>query len=309
MPARKPKPGESFGDLFPEIAKEWHHTKNGNLSPFDFTRGSEKKVWWKCNKGDDHEWETRIYSRSRGGGCPECSRINRFVRVNKKNNLHLNFPKLSNQWHPTKNGDLKPEDVRIKSRLKVWWKCDKGDDHEWESRIDHRVNGSGCTICSNKKVVLSNCLSTTNPEIAKQWHPTKNGDLTPYDVVPKSGKKVWWKCNKGDDHQWVTSIDQRTLRNNGCPFCSRSKVSRINNLMITNPKISSMWHPTKNGNLKPENFLSGSSKEVWWKCPLGEDHVYKKIINQNVKYGCPVCSNTMIVNSNRLSTTHPFLAS
>ena len=32
MPAKKPNKGESFGDLFPEIAKEWHPTKNGNLT-------------------------------------------------------------------------------------------------------------------------------------------------------------------------------------------------------------------------------------------------------------------------------------
>ena len=71
MPARKPKPGESFGDLFPEIAKQWHPTKNGNLTPYDFTKGSEKKVWWKCPKGDDHEWESNIYNRikTRCGVC------------------------------------------------------------------------------------------------------------------------------------------------------------------------------------------------------------------------------------------------
>ena len=37
-------------------------------------------------------------------------------------------------------------------------------------------------------------LSVTHPEIATQWHPTENGDLTPSDVKAGSGKKVWWKC-------------------------------------------------------------------------------------------------------------------
>lgn len=26
-------------------------------------------------------------------------------------------------------------------------------------------------------------LAETHPEVSKQWHPTKNGDLTPYDVT------------------------------------------------------------------------------------------------------------------------------
>jgi hypothetical protein len=45
--------------------------------------------------------------------------------------------------------------------------------------------------------------------LAKQWHPTKNGKLTPSDVGAGSTKKVWWKCNKGDDHEWVASIVNR----------------------------------------------------------------------------------------------------
>jgi len=35
-------------------------------------------------------------------------------------------------------------------------------------------------------------LKTINPKLAEEWHPTKNGNLTPKDVLPKSGKKVWW---------------------------------------------------------------------------------------------------------------------
>ena len=42
-------------------------------------------------------------------------------------------------------------------------------------------------------------LSETHPELAKQWHPTKNGELTPNDVTPGSSKIVWWKCDKADD--------------------------------------------------------------------------------------------------------------
>jgi hypothetical protein len=58
--------------LFPNIAKEWHLTKNGNLNPEDFIKGSKKKVWWECNKG--HEWKTSISHRTgnRKTNCPYC---------------------------------------------------------------------------------------------------------------------------------------------------------------------------------------------------------------------------------------------
>ena len=35
--------------------------------------GSQKKVWWKCNKCGN-EWEAVIYSRISGSGCPKCGR-------------------------------------------------------------------------------------------------------------------------------------------------------------------------------------------------------------------------------------------
>ena len=87
-------------------------------------------------------------------------------------------------------------------KVKVWWKCPKGDDHEWEASTNNRSKGQGCAVCSNKKIVLSNCLATTHPELAKEWHPTLNNGKTPFDVIAGTNKKLWWKCDKGDDHEW-----------------------------------------------------------------------------------------------------------
>ena len=57
--------------LNPDLAKQRHPTKNGNLKPKDVTPGTQKKVWWTCKKG--HEWRAKIYSRNGGNGCPYCS--------------------------------------------------------------------------------------------------------------------------------------------------------------------------------------------------------------------------------------------
>ena len=53
-------------------------------------------------------------------------------------------------------------------------------------------------------------LAETHPELAKQWHPTKNGDITPLDVTLGSRKKVWWKCAVADDHEWNSAVKTRT---------------------------------------------------------------------------------------------------
>ena len=59
----------------PTLATEWNYEKNDGLTPMDVMPSSDKKVWWKCNKG--HEWQARIADRNRERGCPECYREKR----------------------------------------------------------------------------------------------------------------------------------------------------------------------------------------------------------------------------------------
>ena len=299
-------PKKSLAETHPEVAKQWHPTLNGELTPNDFTGGSHKKVWWKCPKGDDHEWETSLTNRTRlGRNCTICSN----QKIVKSNSLATTNPKLASQWHPTLNRNLTPSSFPSGSGKKVWWKCPKGDDHEWESRINHITNGSGCPICSGRKVVESNCIATTHTELAKQWHPTLNGDLTPKDVVSGTAKKVWWKCDKGDNHKWEASINQRTNSGSGCPICSGRKSIKSNSLAITHPLLAKEWHPTKNGDLTPFDLKSGSHTRVWWKCDKGDDHEWKtSCVSRKIGGGCPICSGHKTVESNSLAITHPLLA-
>lgn len=53
-------------------------------------------------------------------------------------------------------------------------------------------------------------------ELIKEWHPTKNKSLTPYQVTSGSGKKVWWKCKQG--HEWIMAVKERKRRTR-CPKC------------------------------------------------------------------------------------------
>ncbi len=43
------------------------------------------------------------------------------------------------------------------------------------------------------------------PTIARQRHPTINGQLTPENVMAQSNKKVWWICDKGHEYSSVVS--------------------------------------------------------------------------------------------------------
>jgi hypothetical protein len=293
----------SLFSTHPEITKQWHPTKNGTLTPYDVLKGSTKKVWWKCPKGDDHEWLGSV-RRKTLQSCPICNG----KKIVKSTSLATLNPELAKQWHPTKNGDLTAYDVSLKSNKKVWWKCPKGDDHEWKSSIASRFNTPGCSVCDGRTVVLSNCLATLNPGIAQKWHPTKNGTLTPYDVLKGSTKKVWWKCPKGDDHEWKSKISG--FKNEDyCPVCYNHLVVNSNSLSKLNPRLSKEWHPFKNGALSPNKVPNGGKRKVWWKCDKGDDHEWYTSIESRIKGGnCPICSGQKVVLSNSLATLNPELA-
>ena len=282
---RLPVPGETdLATRYPDLAAEWHPTKNGDLTPSDVLPGSHRLVWWQCPHG--HEWRAQIKSRVSGAGCPVCS--NRAL-LRGVNDLATNNPELALQWHPTKNGDLTPADVVPGTRRKVWWVCDKG--HEWRAAVSARVNGSGCPVCTSKKIVPGiNDLASQYPAVAKEWHPTKNGTLTPDHIAPASNRKVWWICDKGHEYQAVVST--RTQRNGGCPYCANKRVlPGFNDLATKYPEIAAQWHPTMNGSLTPDHVLPGSRKKVWWQCRSG--HVWQAVVYSrtgNQRSGCPICT-------------------
>jgi very-short-patch-repair endonuclease len=287
-----------------EITKQWHPTKNGDLKPENFTKSSKQRIWWLCEKqckeGCLHEWETTIKDRTAGYGCPFCS-PNR-LKLCIHDSIVGTHPIVANQWHPTKNGDLKKEKFGFGSHKKVWWLCEtqckEGCLHEWESVISSRCNGVGCPFCSKPK--KQNCIHDsiiyTHPEIAKQWHPTKNGNLKTEKITFGNGKILaWWKCHKGECHEWTSTVNNRT-RGNGCPFCAGQNICKQEKCdsckvktFASSDKVN-YWNKTLNKEQPYEVFIS--AKESYWftcdKC----NHDFNSSLN-NISSGCwcPYCVN------------------
>ena len=203
-----------------QLMAEWDWEKNNelNISPNSLSYGSHKDVWWKCAKG--HRWHSIVSNRARlGRSCPYCAGQKPIIG---ENDLCTTHPELIKEWHPTKNRDSLPEHYMGGSHEKVWWLCEKG--HEWSAQIKSRASGVGCPYCAGKKVLVGfNDLQTKFPELAKEWHETKNGQLTPTQITYGSGKSVWWKCKNG--HEWSAAVCNRTI-GRGCPVCaSRRRTS------------------------------------------------------------------------------------
>jgi len=272
------------------------------------TPGSAKRVWWNCDQGPDHEWATSVANRAlKGSGCPFSSGR----RASGTNSLAALDPQLAAQWHPSRNGDLTPSDVPLRSSRKVWWRCPEGPDHEWEANLPNRAKrGDGCPFCRGIRASVTNSLVTRYPELAAQWHPSKNGDVTPDHVPAGSGSRYWWKCREGRDHQWKAQVYSRTQDGAGCPFCAGLEPSITHCLATTHPRVARLWHPDKNGELTPKQLTPGSNQVVWWSCPAGPDHVWEASIKLTVKSGgrCPFCAGRRVSVTNCLATLFPKVA-
>jgi hypothetical protein len=257
--------------------------------PKSVSRGSRKRVGWKCREG--HYWEAIIANRtSLGYGCPICSGQTVLTGFN---DLETTDPEIASQafgWDPKK--------ISRGSKKKLKWMCVKG--HTWVAPPKNRTgNGSGCSVCLNQTIQVGiNDIATTHPDIAKELF-SSNGQ----SITAGSSRIVAWQCSQG--HKYKTSPQKRINRENGCPYCSGHRVlAGFNDLATTHPELSlqaSGWDP--------KTVTRGSEKKCEWKCPLG--HKWKAAVYSRALGGvnCPICAGFQVLEGfNDLATTHPILA-
>jgi len=186
-------------------------------------------------------------------------------------------------------------DTYQNNRDHLKWKCLKDNCGEvFETSWDHIKAGRGCPYCLGQKVGLSNCLATKRPELAEQWHPTKNGDLTPYDVTCGSGKEVWWIDETG--YEWRSRIASRYNIKHNKRNKDKNHINKLlpkrKDLLIENPELCNEWDYTKNIN-KPNEYYPNSNQKVWWKCKeCGHEWEARVSSRNSAGAGCPQCNKS-----------------
>ncbi|MCM3387217.1 zinc-ribbon domain-containing protein [Ureibacillus chungkukjangi] len=206
----------SLASLNPELAKEWHPSKNGGLTPYDVTSKARKTIWWFGECG--HEWKNTILNRNLDkNNCPICS--------NKKvlkgfNDIWTTDPEVAKLLLDSDDGY---KYIRG-SNVKLDWICEDCKSVYDLEPYNKIVQNYSCPYCRGLRVNHTNSLATKNPDLASQWHPTKNGNLTPHDVSWSSHKRIWWLCEQG--HEWDATVNCRNSKESGgrkCPVCNVSK--------------------------------------------------------------------------------------
>lgn len=230
--------------------------------------------------------------------CKNCSYIKRNeTRKNKfpvEKSLEYRYPEIAKEWHPTKNGDIKPNQVYPSTNIMYWWICPNNIDHDYESvAISRTVGSTGCPYCCNMKINSTNCLATEHPNLLKIWDFEKNGEVTPYNTGSGQVKKVWWNCyDCGSDYDM--SPINKTWHGQKCPYCTFVRINETNCLNKTHPNLIEEWNLNRNIGINSFDLTYRSDKKVWWICK-DCSHEWKTSIIYRTEQGtnCPKCSGNL----------------
>lgn len=198
-------------------------------------------------------------------------------------------PHLIAEWHPILNGKHSPYEISAGSDFKPWWQCKAG--HEWRASVHTRVIGTGCEKCARARqgaAAREESLAAIRPDLAAQWHPSRNGTLTPWDIKPGSGKEIWWICENG--HEWQAPAHRRTTNGAGCYQCTLI-VKPGNSIAERRPEIVPEWDQDANGGVTPYEVNAGSNRRFGWKC-LTCGHRWSATVQSRCgtgKAGCRRC--------------------
>lgn len=280
----------SFGSRYPRLAAQWHPTRNGLATPFEYASNSNERVWWQCDANPPHEWQAKIKSRTSYPNlrCPKCARSNQ--NATALSTLDLSHPELCEEWDHERNAPLKPCDFKANSHQTVHWTCSKYPEHVWSATIRSRaIRGTGCRYCAGQAASRQNSLETLRPDLAAQWHPNLNEEWTPSMVTLGSDRVVWWQCPVNPEHIWRAKIQPRVKRDVGCPDC-RQKARPERSLVKIRPALASEWD-TKKNRREPETLTVGSQVSGWWRCSKDPSHVWRATVKNRAAYdsGCPRC--------------------
>lgn len=197
----------------PSIAAEIHPDYAKGHPPAKISGGSEVRPEWLCPTCGD-TYKMTAYDRTHGGGCDPCRRAR--LRASR-DNLTVTHPNVVALWHPDRNNKKRPDEYTYSSKEVVWWLCTASALHYYDQRIDRKVAGYGCTLCSNRKLVPRvNDLATTDPLLTMEFHADLNGPKSP-DLIFAGTDPYYWKCLAAG-HVKRQSVPNRR-KSKGCTGC------------------------------------------------------------------------------------------
>lgn len=306
------------------LEPEWNEERNKKegLTPDNCRAASNREAWWLCSKDQRHKgWPAEIKERAvRGRGhCPTCT--GRWVDAS--NSLAGVRPDLAQLLNPYDASAPTADELWFRASDDAFWRCPKKPDHEWSEQVRRLVarvdpGAEACPFCLGLYADSENCLAATDPDLARQWHPTKNHGLEPSDILRNKCFPIWWQ-HPDCGHEWQERLDYRIAladptsckecgrRSDGFPgepgFPSHAGLG-LGRIMLWEvaPELEEEFHEANGCDF---GSLSRAAVGKWlWRCKKG--HVRRSYIWNRRKYGCKQCwleacsSKTLMTETRRL---------
>jgi hypothetical protein len=228
-----------------------------------------------------------------------------------KNNLLIKFPHIAKLWHPTLNGQKKPEHYAPYSNLVFYWKC-KSCKKDFKKTVEGLTrDGRGiCSDCKNKlrtswnkktAGTIENEFNSINElagnklqliKITYEVYKTKK--LNKNSSSKDKRWIVYYKCKKNNHEDYK---DIKTLRSRGalCPKCQGYGTDieeKIKNLhKIHNHKYSY-------DEFRKEGYINADLK-ITIRCR--EHGLFKKVYHKHqMGQGCIKCAKRYSLNGREL---------
>lgn len=283
---------------YPLLAAEWHPTKNNGLLPSQVMKASNKKVWWKCEKG--HEWQAKVESRTiNHNGCPECAKW-----------LSTSYPEQAILYYLSQNYEtssrVKFENFEVDIYIPEY---DIGI--EYDGMLYHNDSASVERAKKKDNFFKKKGINILHVKEVEDYCVDKENEIY---IVPKGNYKTLddaiIRTIKWVQSQTNTSFDiyvnQKEDRLN---ILNMFKLAEVENSFLSMyPELAKEWNYEKNDNLRPDFFKPQSTTTVWWKGKCG--HEWRAAIGNRTINGasCPYCSNHKVLKGfNDLATTNPNL--
>lgn len=277
----------------PQLAEEWHPSRNGDLSPREVSYGMAKKVWWICPEG--HEYQADILHRSSGTSCPVCNsgRQTSFAEQAVFYYIKKVFPDAINHYKDIFDKSMEL-DIYIPSiRLAIeydgmaWHKADKIEREKRKYRI--------CQKNGIRLLRLKEFISEEDRDTADEY--LSLGDRPMYEhkylqqtirflldrIDPETN--MWTRRDPSAIHSKISidiKRDEREIRS----YMTRLKKGSLAECF---PELAKEWHPTKNGALTPDKVKPHSDIMAWWCCPKCGNEYPSSIGKRSYGTGCPRC--------------------
>ena len=95
---------------------------------------------------------------------------------------------------------------------------DSGTENQLASLWQHALMKSLCGLPDHAGAGQPS-LAEGSPQVAAQWHPSLNDNISLADLTCGSSEKVWWLCTAcpcGHEHVWQASVTHRVQSGRGC---------------------------------------------------------------------------------------------